>query len=112
MLIIILRTFISALSRIVHYLQRTVKYNNSNVDNIFKRDNPGGAPGGFTCPTSRSAGFPAEIPGRPPQFGFYEATYRFTLVTTCRFASPPYRDFVGPLRHTRYRYAPGPSLRG
>ena len=37
----------------------------------------------------------------------YEATLRFTRVTTCRFASPPQRGFVGPLRrdalphHTR-----------
>jgi hypothetical protein len=60
---------------------------------------PGGATGGCACPTSRGDGFPAQISGRPPLFGLYEATYRFTCVTACRFASPPCRDFVGPLRY-------------
>jgi hypothetical protein len=66
----------------------------------------------LACPTSRDTGFPAEIPGRPPQFGVYEATSRFTRVTACRFALPPLRDFVGSLRQRVLPLAPDPSLRG
>ena len=62
----------------------------------------------YVCPTSRDAGFPDEIAGRPPQFGLYEATCRFTRVTTCRFASPPEETLSGRLGSSVTTYYPAP----
>jgi hypothetical protein len=66
----------------------------------------------YVYPTSRDAGFPAQISGRPPQFGLYEATCRFTRVTACRFASPPLETLSDRLDTVCYHSAPGPMLRG
>jgi hypothetical protein len=68
--------------------------------------------GRCACPIPRSTGFPVEIAGRPPQLRLYEATSRFTRVTTCRFALPPSRDFVGSLGQRVLPLAPDPSLWG